>query len=76
MLKAVILLTGPVEQRVLAPILQDHNPRLIVRSVATLAELAALDRNILGCARLVAFCTDTVVPSRVLSIAFEVVRFR
>jgi hypothetical protein len=52
MLKAVILLTGPVEQRVLAPILQGHNPRLIVRSVATLAELAALDRNILGCARL------------------------
>jgi methionyl-tRNA formyltransferase len=76
MLKAVILLTGPVERHVLASILQSHDPRLIVRSIATAAELAALDPKLLGCARLVAFCTDTVVPSRVLDrLAFGAYNF-
>jgi methionyl-tRNA formyltransferase len=65
-----------VEQPVLAPILQGHNPRLIVRAAATLAELTALDPNILGCARLVAFCTDTVVPSWMLArLAFGAYNF-
>jgi methionyl-tRNA formyltransferase len=76
MLKAVILLTGPVEQRVLAPILQSHNPQLIVRSVPSLAELEALDPEFLGGARLLAYCTDEVVPLRLLDqLAFNAYNF-
>jgi methionyl-tRNA formyltransferase len=76
MLETIILLTGPVEQCALAPILRGHNPQLIIRSVAALAELAALGPDVLGAARLVAFCTDTVVPRRVLDqLAFGAYNF-
>jgi|HubBroStandDraft_6_1064221.scaffolds.fasta_scaffold787110_2 methionyl-tRNA formyltransferase len=76
MLNTIILLTGTVEQRVLAPVLQSHNPQLIVRSVATLAELSALDPKLIGSSRLVAFCTDTIVPRLVLDqLAFGAYNF-
>jgi methionyl-tRNA formyltransferase len=76
MLDTIILLTGPVEQPVLASILQGHSPQLKVRSVATLADVTALDPELLSSARLVGFCTDTVVPVRVLDqLAFGAYNF-
>jgi methionyl-tRNA formyltransferase len=76
MLDTIILLTGPVEQPVLTSILQRHNPLLQVRSVATPADVTALDPDVLSSARLVGFCTDTVVPLRVLDqLAFGAYNF-
>jgi methionyl-tRNA formyltransferase len=66
MLDRIILLTGPVEQPVLGSILQGHNPVLTIRPAATLADVTALEPELLGRARLVAFCTDVVVPPEVL----------
>jgi hypothetical protein len=66
MLDTIILLTSTVEQPVLAATLQGHNPLLTVYTVATLAELMALAPDVLRRARLIAFCTDVVVPARLL----------
>jgi len=66
MLDTVILLTGPVDETVLAAVLQRHNPQLAIRSVKTLAELEAIDRDTLARARLVAFVTPVIVPERIL----------
>jgi methionyl-tRNA formyltransferase len=66
-LDTIILLTGPVEQPILASSLLGHNPRLTLRSVATLIDVAALEPKLLKRARLVAFATGVVVPSRVLN---------
>ena len=67
MLDTIILLTGSIEQSVLASTLLGHNPRLTVTPVATLSDVAALESELLGRARLVAFATGVVVPSRVLN---------
>ena len=67
MLDTIILLTGPIEQPVLTSTLLGHNSCLSVRPLATLADLAALESELLGRARLVAFSTGVVVPSRVLN---------
>ncbi len=70
------LLTGPVEQRFWRPFCNGHNPQLVTRSAATLAEFTALDPEFLGCARLLAYCTDEVVPSRLLDqLAFSAYNF-
>lgn len=66
MLDTVILLTGPVDETVLAAVLQRHNPALAIRSVKTLAELEAIDGDTLARARLVAFVTPVIVPARIL----------
>src|ERR1700687_4237956 len=66
MLETIILLTGEVEQPFLAPVLQGHNPRLTIRPVVTLADVAALEPEPLRRARLCAFATDVVVPPNVL----------
>jgi methionyl-tRNA formyltransferase len=66
MLDTIILLTGAVEQPVLGSILRGYNPALRIRRVSSLAEVAALERPELRRARLVAFCTDVLVPPRVL----------
>ncbi|HEY6256635.1 MAG TPA: formyltransferase family protein, partial [Xanthobacteraceae bacterium] len=66
MLDTIILLMGPVERPVLTLVLQGHNPRLSVQAVATSVELAALRPRSLRSARLIAFCTDTLVPAAVL----------
>ena len=68
MLDTVILLTGPVDETVLAAVLQRHNPALAIRSVKTLAELEAIDGDTLARARLVAFVTPVIVPGRASSI--------
>ena len=71
MFDTIILLTGPVEEPVLGSILQGHNPALSIRPAATLADVTALAPELLDRSRLVAFCTDVVVPLRVL----DLVRF-
>jgi len=62
----IILLTGPVEESVLAGVLRNHNPRLTIHAAKSLAELDAIDASILGRARLIAFVTPVVVPARIL----------
>ena len=49
----IILLTGPVEESVLAGVLRNHNPRLTIHAAKSLAELDAIDASILGRARLI-----------------------
>ena len=66
MLDTIILLTGPTEQPVLGSILQGHNPALSIQPAASLADVNALAPELLARARLVAFCTEVVVPLRVL----------
>ncbi|HLL27461.1 MAG TPA: formyltransferase family protein [Xanthobacteraceae bacterium] len=66
MFDTVILLGGPAEQTALPQALLAHNPRLAVESVATADGLATLAPELLGAARLVAFCTDVIVPAPVL----------
>jgi hypothetical protein len=76
MLHNLILLTGPVEQPVLTSILRSHNAGLFVRPVASLTELKGLHSILLRSARLVAFCTATVVPRGVLNqLAFGAYNF-
>jgi methionyl-tRNA formyltransferase len=62
----IILLTGPTEHPVLASVLRERNPRLTIRPVETLADVAALEPQLLQRARLVAFATDVVVMPDVL----------
>jgi methionyl-tRNA formyltransferase len=66
MLDTIILLTGPTEQPVLSSALRAHNSALTVQPVAALADFTSFDPQLLGRARLVAFCTDVVVPRQVL----------
>ena len=66
-LDTIILLTGEVEQPVLGAILQTHNPRLTLRPAVTFADVAALDRQLLGHARLIGFATDVVVTADILA---------
>ncbi len=76
MLDTIILLTGAVEQPFLRAILRSHSPALRIRVVATAEEVMALEPQVLRHARLVAFCTDVVVPARVLDqVAFGAYNF-
>jgi methionyl-tRNA formyltransferase len=65
-LDTIILLTGQVEQPVLASTLRAQNSQLSVHAVETLADLAEIEQNVLVRARLVAFATPVVVPGGVL----------
>jgi methionyl-tRNA formyltransferase len=67
MFDTIILLAGQAEQVAMPPVLRAHNPRLTVVSVATSADLAALDPDLLERARLIAFVTPEIVSSRVLA---------
>jgi methionyl-tRNA formyltransferase len=66
MFDTVILLTGAIEQPVLASDLHLHNPRLNVVPVSTADQLAAVVVTILRRARLIAFATNVIVPQNVL----------
>lgn len=66
MFDTIILLTGPVEQAVLASALLGHNPNLAVHWAASPGDLARFDANALARSRLVAFATPVIVPSDVL----------
>jgi methionyl-tRNA formyltransferase len=62
----IILLTGAAEHPVLAPALQAHNPQLTILAVETLADIEAVESQLLRRARLVAFVTDVVVAPGIL----------
>ena len=49
------------------PVLRAHNPNLTVLPVANAADLAGLDSDLLGRARLIAFVTPEIVSQRVLA---------
>lgn len=66
MLDTVILLTGPVDETVLAAVLLRHSPQLAIHSVKTSAQLEAIDPATLARARLIAFVTPVIVPARIL----------
>ena len=67
MFDTIILLAGQAEQVAMPPVLRGHNPRLTVISVATSADLAALDPDLLERARLIAFVTPEIVSAHVLA---------
>ena len=66
MFDTIVLLTGPVEEAVLASVLRHHNPQLTVRPVKSAAELEALEPALLRRARLVGFVTPVLVPACIL----------
>jgi methionyl-tRNA formyltransferase len=66
MFDTIIVLAGAAEQPALATILRRHNPLLDIRCAATLAELDALDPDLLARSRLIGFVTPVVVPARIL----------
>lgn len=65
-LDTIVLLTGALEQPILAQALRGHNPQAGVHPVATSTDLGALAPELLARARLIAFATPVVVPARVL----------
>jgi methionyl-tRNA formyltransferase len=66
MFDTIILLAGQAEQAAMPPVLRAHNPQLSVISVATSADLTALDPDLLERARLVAFVTPEIVSKGIL----------
>lgn len=66
MFDTIILLTGTVEQAVLAAALLGHNPALTVHWAASTDDLIRFDTATLARSRLVAFVTPVIVPSGVL----------
>jgi methionyl-tRNA formyltransferase len=66
MLDTIILLTSAIERPIFASVLRAHNPRLTITPVATLAELNALQPDLLARARLIAYTTGIIVPANVL----------
>jgi methionyl-tRNA formyltransferase len=67
MFDTIILLAGEAEQVAMPPVLRGHNARLTVISVATSADLAALDSGLLQRARLIAFATPEIVSQSILA---------
>jgi methionyl-tRNA formyltransferase len=66
MFDTIILLTGTVEQPVLASLLRAHNAQLTVLPVLTPNDLAAIEVALLRRARLIAFTATVIVPQQVL----------
>jgi methionyl-tRNA formyltransferase len=66
MFDTIILLTGPVEQAVLASALLGHNPTITVHWAASPDDLTRFDTDTLARSRLVAFATPVIVPTSVL----------
>jgi hypothetical protein len=66
MLDTIILLTSAIERPIFTSVLRVHNPRLTILPVATLAELNALEPELLARARLIAYTTGIIVPADVL----------
>ena len=66
MLDTIILLTSAIERPIFTTVLRAHNPGLTITPVATLAELNALESEVLTRARLIAYTTGIIVPANVL----------
>jgi len=67
MFDTILLLAGAAEQSILPLALRGHNPLLTVIPVSSSAELTAMDADLLGRARLIAFVTAEIVPNSVLA---------
>jgi methionyl-tRNA formyltransferase len=67
MFDTIILLAGEAEQVAMPPLLRAHNPRLTIISVGTSADLEALNSDLLGRARLIAFVTPEIVSRGILA---------
>ena len=67
MFDILVLLTGPAEHPLLAPVLRSHNAELRLLPVTTLDDLHGICVSDLHRARLVAFVTDVIVPAGVVS---------
>jgi methionyl-tRNA formyltransferase len=67
MFDTIILLTGPAEQVALASALRGHRPQLTIYPATASEQLAAIDAAIMARARLIAFSSAVIVPSRVLA---------
>jgi methionyl-tRNA formyltransferase len=66
MLDTIILLTGAIERPIFTSVLRAHNPGLTIIPVETLAELNALQPDVLARARLIAYTTGIILPANVL----------
>lgn len=66
MFDTLVLLTGPAEHPLLAPVLRSHNAKLRLLPVTTLDDLHGISISDLHRARLVAFVTDVIVPAEIL----------
>ncbi len=66
MFDTIILLTGAVERPIFISVLSTHNPHLAIVPVETLADLHALERDMLARARLIGYVTGVIVPSSLL----------
>jgi len=67
MFDTIILLTGSRDQQMaLSSLLREHNPALSFRGAVTLDDLEAIERDVLGRSRLLAFTTGVVVPVAIL----------
>jgi len=67
MFDTIILLAGQAEHAALPHVLRGHNPLITVMSVGTAVNLTALDSDLLGRARLIAFVTPEIVSKNVLA---------
>jgi methionyl-tRNA formyltransferase len=67
MFDTIILLTGPIDEEILATVLRDRNPRLDIRFVTSLADLKALPPELLPRSRLIGFVTPVIVPKSTLN---------
>jgi methionyl-tRNA formyltransferase len=67
MFDTIILLMGRTEQPIMGSVLRGHNPHLTIIPVETVADLAALNCDVLERARLLAFVTSVIVPPAILA---------
>lgn len=63
----VLVATHQAEQDALSVELHRHNPDLRIIPVRTRADLDGLDPQTLAASRIIGFCTDVVVPARLLA---------
>ncbi|MGJ5077104.1 formyltransferase family protein [Bradyrhizobium oligotrophicum] len=67
MFDTIILLTGSRDQQLaLSELLRAHNAALAFRCAVSLQDLEAIERDVLGRSRLLAFTTGVVVPAAIL----------
>jgi methionyl-tRNA formyltransferase len=67
MFDTIILLAGQAEHAAMPHVFRGHNPLITVVPVGTAADLAALDSDRLGRARLISFATPEIVSKSVLA---------
>jgi methionyl-tRNA formyltransferase len=66
MFDTIILLTGTAERPILTSVLSAHNPCVTIIPVEALADLNALQPDMLARARLIGYAANVIVPAGVL----------